>query len=41
MAVQYGSGQYKKNPQANPKDVELNTEKTCASLLEHLKVTLK
>jgi hypothetical protein len=37
MAVQYGSGQYKLNPQANQKEVELNAQKTCISLLEHLK----
>ena len=37
MAVQYGSGQYKRNPQISQKNVELNAEKTCEALLEHLK----
>jgi hypothetical protein len=41
MAVQYGSGQYKRNPQISQKDVELNAEQSCEALLEHLKVTLK
>ena len=41
MAVQYGSGQYKRNPQAHQKDVEQNAQESCEALLEHLKVTLK